>query len=53
MVLIDIEKTYDKVPKEDLWKCLESRGVHVVYIKSIKDMYDGTKIRVRTVGGDS
>ncbi|XP_019265243.1 PREDICTED: uncharacterized protein LOC109242836 [Nicotiana attenuata] len=52
MVFIDLEKPYDKVQSEVLWRCLEVSEILVVYTRVIRDLYDGAKTWVRTVGGD-
>ena len=51
MVFIDLEKAYDRVPRKVLWTYLEKKGVSFLYIRVIKDMYQGGRTSVRTPGG--
>ena len=48
---IDLEKAYDKVPREELWECLQLAETSECYIKIIKDMYDGATTTVRSATG--
>ncbi|RDY04232.1 hypothetical protein CR513_12080, partial [Mucuna pruriens] len=51
MILIDLEETYDQVPREVLWKTMERKGVYVAYIWTIQGMYDGITPSARILGG--
>ena len=51
LVFIDLEKAYDRVSREVVWRCLAKKRVSSMYIRVIKDMYEEGKTRVRTLGG--
>ncbi|KAK3523836.1 hypothetical protein QTP70_010447 [Hemibagrus guttatus] len=44
-VLENLEKAYDRVPREDLWYCMRKSGVAETYVRVVQDMYE----RIRTV----
>ena len=48
---IDLEKAYDRVPREELWECLRLAETSECYITIIKDMYDGATTTVRSAAG--
>nr|GEU53273.1 ataxia telangiectasia mutated family protein [Tanacetum cinerariifolium] len=48
MDFLDLEKAYDSVPRELIWKTLVDKGTSRRYIRVIRGMYNGAKTRVRT-----
>ena len=52
-VFVDLEKAYDRVPREEMWYCLTESGVPERYVSVIKDMYDGSMTAVKSVVGMS
>jgi len=40
MVFIDLEKAYDRMPRDIIWWVLENKGVTKGYIDVIRDMYE-------------
>ena len=51
MVFVDLEKAYNRVPRELIWYSLRRKGVPEAYINIIKDMYAGCKTSVMTSAG--
>ena len=48
---IDLEKAYNRVPREELWECLLLAETSECYIKIIKDMYNGPTTTARSATG--
>ena len=53
MVFIDLEKAYDKVPRNVMWWALEKHKIPTKYITLIKDMYKDATMFVRTCDGNT
>jgi hypothetical protein len=53
MAFIDLEKTYNKVPRNIMWWVLQKHKVSIKYITLIKDMYDNVVTSVRTSDRDT
>ena len=51
MVFIDLEKAYDRVPRDVFWWALKKKVVPLKYVSIIRDMYEGVVTNVRTCGG--
>ena len=50
-VFVDLEKAYDRVPREELWYCMRKSGVAEKYVKVVQDMYDDSETVVRCAAG--
>ena len=48
MVFIDLEKAYNKIPRDLVWWVFNKRNISRGYIEIIKSIYEGTITSVRT-----
>ncbi|KAK3550711.1 hypothetical protein QTP70_003966 [Hemibagrus guttatus] len=46
-VFVDLEKVYDRVPREELWYCMRKSGVAEKYVRVVQDMYESCRTVVR------
>ena len=53
IAFVDLEKAFDRVPREVLWWALRKLGVDEWMINVVKAMYDGSTTAVKLQGGES
>ena len=46
-VFIDLEKAYDRVPREEFWFCLRESGVTEKYVRLIQDINENSITAVK------
>ena len=46
-VFLDLEKAYDRVPREELWYCMRKSGIVEKYVQLVQDMYKESETVVR------
>ena len=51
VVFIDLEKAYDRVPRQEVWRCMRAKGTPEKYVKLVQDMYEGAKTQIRSSVG--
>ncbi|KAK3574312.1 hypothetical protein QTP86_004345 [Hemibagrus guttatus] len=52
-VFVDLEKAYDRVPREELWYCMSKSGVAKKYVRVVQDMYERSRTVVRCAVGQT
>ncbi|KAK3517604.1 hypothetical protein QTP70_012959 [Hemibagrus guttatus] len=52
-VFVDLEKAYDRVPREELWYCMRKSGVAEKYVRVVQDMYERSRKVVRCAVGQT
>ena len=50
-VFVDLEKAYDKVPREEVWYCMRKSGLTEKYVRIAHDMHDNSTTAVRCAVG--
>ncbi|KAK3570234.1 hypothetical protein QTP86_017146 [Hemibagrus guttatus] len=49
----NLEKVYDRVPREELWYCMRKSGVAEKYVRVVQDMYERSRTVVRCAVGQT
>ena len=53
IVFVDLEKAFDRIPRDMIWWCLRRKGVPEEYVKIVQYMYRSCKTKVVTQKGET
>ena len=45
------KKAYDRVPRQEVWRCMRQNGVPEKYVMIVQDMYEGARTWVKSSVG--
>ena len=49
LVFIDLEKAYDRIPRQEVWRSLREHDVPEKYVRLVKDTYhEDARTQVKT-----
>ena len=52
-VFVDLDKAYDKEPREEVWYCMRKSGLAEKYVRIVHNMYDDSTTAVMCAVGVS
>jgi len=50
-IFIELEKAYDRVPREEISCCMRRKGIPKKYVRTVENMYEGATTRIRSSVG--
>uniref|UniRef100_A0A336LYA8 CSON007526 protein n=1 Tax=Culicoides sonorensis TaxID=179676 RepID=A0A336LYA8_CULSO len=53
MVFVDLEKAFDRVPRDLIWTALRTQNIPETYVKMLQDIYDKSCTSIRCPAGTS
>ncbi|KAI5734291.1 hypothetical protein M8J77_004769 [Diaphorina citri] len=51
LIFIDLEKAYDRIPRQEIWRCMREKGTPEKYVRIVQDMYRGVRTMIRSSVG--